>query len=46
VTLSRAAELAGIATWDFIARMGAQQLDLHYDVEDFEQDLRALAVEP
>ena len=30
-------------SWDFIARMGDQRIELHYDVEDFEADLEALA---
>jgi predicted HTH domain antitoxin len=46
VTLGRAAELAGIHLWDFLARMRDQQLELHYDVEEFEADLGALAREP
>jgi predicted HTH domain antitoxin len=43
VTLSRAAEIAGMDPWDFISRMGEQGVELHYEVEDFEADLAALA---
>ena len=42
VTLSRAAEIAGLSVWDFIARMERESLDLHYQVEDFEADLLTL----
>ncbi|MCF7674729.1 MAG: UPF0175 family protein [Akkermansiaceae bacterium] len=42
VSLSRAAELAGLSLWDFLALMGPEKLELHYDVEEFEDDLNAL----
>ena len=38
-TLSRAAEMAGVDTWEFLAGMADRNLELHYDVEDFETDL-------
>jgi len=40
-TLSRAAEIAGLPLWEFVSQMGTNNIDLHYDVEDFESDLRA-----
>jgi predicted HTH domain antitoxin len=43
VTLSRAAEMAGISSWDFLALMPAKKLDLHYDVAEFEEDLQAFS---
>jgi predicted HTH domain antitoxin len=46
VTLSKAAELAGMDLWDFLALMETEKLDLHYDVMDFEQDLSHLPAEP
>ena len=46
VTLSKAAELAGMDLWDFLALMETEKLDLHYDVMDFEQDLSHLHAEP
>jgi predicted HTH domain antitoxin len=46
VTLSKAAELAGLNLWDFIALMEPEKLELHYDVADFEQDLRHLPARP
>jgi predicted HTH domain antitoxin len=46
VTLSRAAEIAGVDQWDFVARMKDQNLELHYDVKDFEADIEAIARKP
>lgn len=42
VTLSRAAEKAGLSIWDFIALMPDKNLSLHYNLEEFEDDLRTL----
>lgn len=42
VTLSRAAEMAGVSIWDFIGRMGEQDLTFHYGVADLEEDLGGL----
>ena len=39
VTLSRAAEMAGISIWDFIGRMEEQDLTLHYGIAELEEDL-------
>ncbi len=41
VSLSRAAEIAGLSQWDFVALMDTQCLDLHYGVDEFESDLSA-----
>ena len=41
-TLSRAAELAGLDVWDFIAGMEGMGLELHYGVDELNQDLAAL----
>ena len=46
VTLSRGAEMAGVRQWDFLSRMEDKNLNLHYDVEDFEQDLKAMDAMP
>lgn len=40
-TLSRAAEMADLSTWDFLMRLTATGGTLHYDVEEFEEDLHA-----
>lgn len=39
VTLNRAAELAAVPLWDFIARMDEQNLALSYGVEELKEDL-------
>lgn len=41
VTLSRAAEIAAIPVWDFMARMGATDLSLQYGLRELEEDLSA-----
>lgn len=43
VSLSRAAELAGVGVRDFMARMPAERLELGYGPEDLEEDLNTLA---
>ena len=43
-TLSRAAEIAGLSQWDFVARMGEAGLELHYGPEDLVGDLQAIKV--
>ncbi len=40
VTLSRAAEMAGMSQHDFITRMPSAHLELNYTTEDLAQDLR------
>lgn len=42
ITLSRAAELAGLSTWDFLALMPREQLELHYGVSELEDDLQMI----
>lgn len=44
VTLSRAAEMAGLGVWDLLARM--DDADLHYGVEEFEADLETFPTPP
>ncbi len=39
VTLSRAAEMAAMSAWDFIARMHEQDLIFNYGVRELEEDL-------
>jgi len=41
VTLNRAAEMTDLSVWDFLTRMDATGLSLHYGVEEFEEDLNA-----
>ncbi len=42
VTLSKAAEVAGLPLWDFVALMETEDLNLHYGVGDFESDLHTI----
>src|ERR1035437_2765562 len=46
ITLSKASELAGVDLWDFLSMMESEKLEIHYDVEDFEQDLLQLSAVP
>lgn len=39
VSISRAAELAGISLYDFISIMSEENLVLHYSVENLEEDM-------
>jgi len=45
VTLSRAAEIAGISVWEMIDILAKRKIPPQYDIEDFEEDLKALAHE-
>jgi predicted HTH domain antitoxin len=40
-TLSRAAEMAELSSWDLLMRLTAAGGTIHYDVEEFEEDLHA-----
>lgn len=40
-TLSRAAEMADLSSWDFLARLATTGGAIHYDLEEFEDDLNA-----
>jgi len=42
VTLSRAAEIAGVSIWEMIDVLVQKKVTLQYSVEDLEEDLRAL----
>lgn len=42
VSLSRAAEIAGITTRDFLSRMASDHIELNYGIHDFKTDLRGL----
>jgi len=43
VSLSRAAELAGLPLWDLLSRLGEADAALGYEASDFENDLRHLS---
>lgn len=42
ITVSKAAELAGLSLWDFLALADREKLSLHYGVEELEADLETL----
>jgi len=42
VTLSRAAEIAGISVWEMIDALAEKKVQAQYDVEDFEEDLKVI----
>jgi len=44
-TLSRAAEIAGVSVWEMIDELTKRKIPPQYDVEDFEEDLKALGHE-
>ena len=41
VTLSRAAEIAGISIWEMIDVISKKKIPPQYDIEDLEEDLKA-----
>jgi predicted HTH domain antitoxin len=41
ITLSRAAEIAGITLWDFASQMKTRGMELHYDTAEFNEDMAA-----
>jgi len=45
VTLSRAAEIAEISVWEMIDVLAERKIPPQYDIEDFEEDLKALGHE-
>jgi len=44
VTLSRAAELAGLSQWELIARLDMASIVLHYDERELGEDLSAFSL--
>jgi predicted HTH domain antitoxin len=42
ITLSRAAELAGLTQWELLARFDKARAVLHYDERELEEDLSGL----
>jgi len=41
-TLGQAADFAGVSQTDFLHELGRRGIQFHYDVEEFEQDLKTL----
>lgn len=42
LTLGQASRLAGMSQWQFQQLLGSRDIPIHYDVEEFEADLRTL----
>jgi len=42
VTLSRAAEIAGVSVWEMIDILARKKIPSQYDLEDLKEDLKAL----
>ena len=42
VSFGKAREMAGMSVWDFQLRLGARKIPIHYDLDDYEDDLAAL----
>ena len=45
ITLSRAAEIAGVSIWEMIDVLAQKKVILQYGVEDFEEDLKSFEQE-
>lgn len=45
ITLSRAAEIAGLTIWEIIDGLEERKIVLQYDAEDFEEDMKTLGCE-
>lgn len=45
ITLSRAAEKAGLTIWEIIDALEERKIVLQYDAEDFEEDMKTLGCE-
>lgn len=42
-TLSRAAQIAGLSQWDMLSAMKDEVRNIHYDVDEFQEDMKMLA---
>jgi predicted HTH domain antitoxin len=42
ITLSRAAEIADLSIWEIIDILEKRKIIIQYDVEDFEEDMKAI----
>ena len=42
LSFGKARELAGMTAWSFQQLLGVRRIPVHYDVEDYEQDLNTL----
>ncbi|GIV70510.1 UPF0175 family protein [Caldilinea sp.] len=42
LSFGKASEIAGISVWDFQMLLGARKIPVHYDLQDYEDDLATL----
>lgn len=42
LSFGKAREMAGMSVWDFQLLLGARKIPVHYDLDDYEDDLAAL----
>jgi len=42
LSFGKARQMAGMTVWAFQQLLGSREIPVHYDVEDYEQDLAAL----
>ncbi|HFD39538.1 MAG TPA: UPF0175 family protein [Anaerolineae bacterium] len=42
VSFGKAREMAGLSAWEFQQLLGYRGIPVHYDIEDYEQDLATL----
>lgn len=42
LSFGKARELAGMSIWLFQQLLGSRKISVHYDIEDYEKDLRTL----
>ncbi len=42
LSLGKAREMAGMTVWTFQQLLGSREISIHYDIEDYEEDLATL----
>ena len=42
ISLGKAAEMCGLTIWDFLSKIAKKKIPIHYDIEDFEEDLKTV----
>lgn len=42
LSIGKACELAGMNVWDFQNFLGSRGIPIHYDIDEYEEDLRTL----
>ena len=44
LSFGKAREMAGMTVWDFQQLLGSRKISVHYDIEDYDEDLQTLKV--